>query len=58
MTIDDPKLLVDSCVFIDSFDPQSPNHPAAIQLLEELRNRGLLIWMPASGWFEVQCALQ
>jgi predicted nucleic acid-binding protein len=58
MAIDDPKLLVDSCVFIDSFDPQSPNHPAAIELLEELRNRGLLITMPASGWFEVQCALQ
>lgn len=58
MTIDDPKLLVDSCVFIDSFDPQSPNHPAAIQLLEGLRKRGLLITMPASGWFEVQCALQ
>jgi predicted nucleic acid-binding protein len=58
MTKQDSKLLVDSCVFIDAFDPQSSNHPAAVQLLEELRNRGLLITMPASGWFEVQCALQ
>ncbi len=54
----DMKLLVDSCVFIDSFDPQSPNHLAAVQLLEELHARDLLITMPAHGWFEVQCALQ
>ena len=54
----DMKLLVDSCVFIDWFDPQSPNHLAAAQLLEELHARDLLITMPAHGWFEVQCAFQ
>ncbi len=54
----DMKLLVDSCVFIDWFDPQSPNHPAAADLLTELRVRKLLITMPAHGWFEVQCAFQ
>ncbi len=58
MTQVDMKLLVDSCVFIDAFDPQSPNHSAAVQLLEELRVRGLLIAMPTSGWFEVQCTLR
>ena len=52
------KLIVDSSVFIDSFDPQSPNHPAAAQLLAELRTRSLIITMPAHGWFEVQCAFQ
>lgn len=52
------KILVDSCVFLDSFDPQSPNYSLAIQLLEELKIRGLLITMPAHGWFEVQCTLQ
>ena len=52
------KLIVDSCVFIDSFDPQSPNYHDAFQLLAELRARDLLITMPAHGWFEVQCALQ
>lgn len=52
------KLLVDSCVFIDSFDPQSPNHFAAVELLSKLRSRSLLITMPAHGWFEVQCSLQ
>ena len=54
----DKKLLVDSCVFVDAFDPQSPNHPAAFRLLEELLARELLITMPAHWWFEVKCALQ
>ena len=58
MTQVDMKLLVDSCVFIDAFDPQSANHRAAVQLLEQLRLRDLLITMPATGWFEVQCTLQ
>ena len=58
MALVDKKLLVDSCVFIDSFDPHSPNHRAAVQLLEQLLARNLLITMPAHGWFEVQCASQ
>ena len=58
MTQVDMKLLVDSCVFIDAFDPQSSNHSAAVQLLEELSARDLLITMPTHGWFEVQCAFQ
>lgn len=52
------KLLVDSCVFIDAFDPQSPNHTDSLALLEDLRRRAILITMPAHGWFEVQCTLQ
>jgi predicted nucleic acid-binding protein len=52
------KLLVDSCVFIDAFDPQSPNHAESLALLEDLRRRAILIAMPAHGWFEVQCTLQ
>jgi predicted nucleic acid-binding protein len=52
------KLLVDSCVFIDAFDPQSLNHAESIALLEDLRRRAILITMPAHGWFEVQCTLQ
>jgi predicted nucleic acid-binding protein len=52
------RLLVDSCVFIDSFDPQSPNHAGSLQLLEDLRLRGQTITMPAHGWFEVQCTVQ
>ena len=58
MTQVDKKLLVDSCVFIDWFDPKSPNYQAAKQLLEELRARDLLITMPTSGWFEVECAFK
>lgn len=52
------QFLVDSCVFIDSFDPRSPNHADALRLLEDLLRRGLLLTMPAHGWFEVQCTLQ
>ncbi len=52
------KLLVDTCVFIDAFDPQSPNHAESLVLLEGLRRRAILITMPAHGWFEVQCTLQ
>ncbi len=52
------KLLVDSCVFIDAFDPRSPNHAESLALLRELRSRDILVTMPAHGWFEVQCALQ
>lgn len=52
------KLLVDSCIFIDSFDSKSSNQAIAIQLLEELRNREILLTMPAHGWFEVQCTFK
>ena len=52
------NILVDSCVFIDSFDPASDNHVASLALLEELARRGVVVTMPAHGWFEVQCTLQ
>jgi predicted nucleic acid-binding protein len=52
------KLIVDSCVFIDSFDRGSANHVDSLRLLEELLRRKLIITMPAHGWFEVQCTLQ
>lgn len=51
-------IIIDSCVFIDTFDPKSPNHTPAVELLKELRARELSITMPAHGWFEVQCTLQ
>ena len=46
-------LIVDSCVFIDTFDPPSHNHYDAVQLLETLLDRNLTITMPAHGWFEI-----
>lgn len=52
------KLLVDSCVFIASFDNQSEHRTIAIQLFDELARRQIIITMPAHGWFEVQCTLQ
>ncbi|UPT73204.1 MAG: PIN domain-containing protein [Elusimicrobiota bacterium] len=52
------KLLVDSCVFIASFDKRSQHRATAIQLFDELAKRQIVITMPAHGWFEVQCTLQ
>ena len=52
------RLLVDSCVFLDSFDPGSPNHTDSLQLLTELRIKKQTITMPAHAWFEVQCTMQ
>jgi predicted nucleic acid-binding protein len=52
------KLLMDSCVFIDSFDLQSDNHSDSLDLLEELLNRKILVTIPAHGWFDVQRTLQ
>lgn len=51
-------LLIDTCVFIDAFDPESPNHNSSIRLLEELRQRDILVKMPASAWFEIWCTAQ
>lgn len=52
------KLLVDSCVFIDAFDPGSPAHDESLTLLRALLDREILISMPAHAWFEIQCSLQ
>ncbi|MGD9642637.1 MAG: type II toxin-antitoxin system VapC family toxin [Elusimicrobiales bacterium] len=52
------KIIVDTCVFVDSFDPASCFHDESLSLLTELSRRKILISMPAHGWFEVQCALQ
>lgn len=52
------KLLVDTCVFIDAFDPDSVNYNDSLRLLEEFLNRQQLITMPANAWFEVQRTFQ
>lgn len=52
------NILVDSCVFIDSFDPRSPHHKTSLALLKTLAAKGVVVTMPAHGWFEVQCTLQ
>ena len=51
------KLLVDTCVFVDTFDPSSNNYADSLELLEEFRNRNQLITMPAHAMFEVLCTL-
>jgi len=51
------KLLVDTCVFVDTFDQNSSNYSDSLKLLEELRNRNQLITMPAHAMFEILCTL-
>lgn len=52
------KALIDSCVYVDAFDPESPNHLESLALLDYLRSKRRIITMPAHAWFEVQCSLQ
>lgn len=54
----DMKLLVDSSVFIDAFDPTSPNHAESMRFLDHIHKRNLIMAMPAHAWFEVECALK
>lgn len=51
-------LLVDSSVFIASFDPVSDNYQNSLDLLNTLCRRSIQITMPAHGWFEIQCTFQ
>ena len=46
------KVLVDSCVFVNAFDPDSHTHAESLALLEYLRVKGRAIIMPAHAWFE------
>jgi len=52
------KLLVDTCVFVDAFDPSSSGHAAAYELLVYLLERNVQVTMPAHGWFEARCSWQ
>lgn len=54
----DPKLLVDSCVFISAFNAASGHMEDSRRFLEELARRQQPILMPAHGWFEVWCSLR
>jgi hypothetical protein len=52
-----PKLLVDSCVVIDSFQKDSAHREDAYSFLDYIVRSGQLMTMPAHGWFEVWCNL-
>ncbi|MGH7871529.1 MAG: type II toxin-antitoxin system VapC family toxin [Candidatus Binatia bacterium] len=49
------KLIVDSCVLIDSFQKDSPHRDDSIAFIEHIVQRKQLITMPSHGWFEVWC---
>jgi hypothetical protein len=50
-----PRLIVDSCVLIDSFQAGSPHRDISIEFINLVVARGDIITMPAHGWFEVWC---
>ena len=51
------KLIVDSCVLINSFQKDSAHRADSIAFIDHLVEREQLITMPAHGWFEVWCNL-
>lgn len=51
------SIVIDSNVFIDAFDPSSPNHSGSIQFLEYILDNNVLFAMPMHGWFEINCTL-
>jgi predicted nucleic acid-binding protein len=53
-----PRVLLDSCVFVDAFDKRSANHQSALTLLQKLYEADIVILMPSHAWFEVECALK
>jgi hypothetical protein len=52
------KIIVDSCVFIDSFQTDSVHRESSIEFLELLLKKDQLVTMPSHGWFEVWCNLR
>ena len=52
------KILVDSCVFINSFNPTSHTYKSSLAFLNYMLEKNRPITMPAHAWFEVQCSLQ
>lgn len=52
------KLIVDSNVFINSFNEASEFREESIKFLTEMVNVGQQITMPAHGLFEIMCSLK
>ena len=52
------KLIVDSCVFINSMKADSVHRAGCLAFLELLSSTGTTMSMPAHGWFEVHCSLK
>jgi len=52
------KLIVDSNIFINSFNSESEFREESISFLTKLAELGQLITMPAHGLFEITCTLK
>lgn len=53
-----PKIIVDSCIFINAFKRDSEFRQDCIELLQSFISKKQTITMPAHGWFEVWCSLK
>lgn len=49
------KVIVDSCVLINSFQSDSEHRNASVAFIDHFVRHDLPITMPAHGWFEVLC---
>jgi predicted nucleic acid-binding protein len=51
------SMVIDSNVFIDTFDLSSPNHSASHKFMDHILGKNILFAMPMHGWFEINCTL-
>jgi len=51
------SMVIDSNVFIDTFDPTSPNHSTSYKFMDHILEKNVLFAMPTHGWFEINCTL-
>lgn len=52
------KMMVDSCVLIDTFDTSSPNHNEADSFVNYVASKGVMFQMPMHAWYEMNCTLK
>ena len=51
------RIIIDSNVIIDTFDPSSPNYETSYKFMDHIVGRKVLFAMPMHGWFEITCTL-
>jgi predicted nucleic acid-binding protein len=51
------KMIIDSNVIIDTFDPSSENHRSSKKFMDYIVKYKILFAMPMHGWFEINCSL-
>lgn len=52
------EIIVDSSVFIDTFQKNSRTRSDSIAFIDHLVSNNQIVTMPAHGWFEVSCNIK